>query len=160
MSALVGIGYGRRIDAGAGFELPQRLAGGLIESDELAIHSAGEQQPAISCEHACGNHSFRHWHFPLRLAGQWIERHVIAPRLARRRSAEARLDASRALTEHELKFRVLQNPGDFPGVHIHEPGLRVECHQRCIGAARRPDFDRLSFDGLVVDIGQNRAAGL
>src|SRR5262249_35538404 len=89
-----------------------------------------------------------------------LKRHVIAPRLAWRRRAEARLDARRALPEHELKFRVFQNSSDFPGVHIDEPRLRVECHQRCIGAARRPDFDRLSFDGPVVDIGQNRAAGL
>ena len=69
--------------------LPQRLAGGLIESDELAIHPAGEQQPAICCEHACGNYGFRHGHFPFRLAGQWIERHVLRSSRSRQRAVSA-----------------------------------------------------------------------
>ncbi len=85
---------------------------------------------------------------------------MIAPRLARRRRAEARLHPGRALAEHEFELRVFHDAGDFPGVDIDEPGLRIKRHQRCIGAARRPDFDRFAPDGALVDVAQNRAAGL
>ena len=135
LPALVGVGNGRRIDAGTGLEFPQRFSRRLVQGDELAVQAPSEQQTAIGREHAGGNHSSGHWHFPFRLAGQRIKRHVIAPRLACRRRAEARLDASRALTEDELKFRVFQNPGNFPGVHIDEPGLWVEMHW-CRATAR------------------------
>src|ERR1700749_1204769 len=79
LPALVGVGDGRRIDAGTGLEFPQRFSRRLVQGDELAVEASSEQQTAIGREHAGGNHSSGHWHFPFRLAGHRIKRHVIAP---------------------------------------------------------------------------------
>jgi hypothetical protein len=43
LPTLVRVGNGRRIDAGTGLELPPRLAGGLIECDELAVNGGAAQ---------------------------------------------------------------------------------------------------------------------
>src|ERR1700716_82138 len=50
----------------------------------------------------------RHRDFPFGFAADRIERHVIAPRLARRRGAEARLHAGGAGAQAEFE------PGGFP----------------------------------------------
>src|SRR5579863_7725226 len=46
LAALVRVGNGRRIYARYGLELPQRLAGVLVQRNELTRQFAGEHQPS------------------------------------------------------------------------------------------------------------------
>src|SRR5215475_10621150 len=80
--AVMGIGDGLRVDAGAGLELPELLAVLDIERDEFTGLLAGEQEPTAGDEVRRPDRMVGQRHAPLLLAGERIDRVDVAPWLA------------------------------------------------------------------------------
>src|SRR5262249_14681831 len=70
-----------------------------------------EQKAAVGRQHPGRAGGLHERDLPFCLAAQRVERHVIAPGLAFRR-AEARLNAGRALAEHEIELHILEDSRD------------------------------------------------
>src|SRR6266545_1927018 len=80
--AVVAVGDGLRVDAGAGLELPDLLAVLDVERDEFAGLLAGEQEAAAGDEVRRPDRMVGQRHAPLLFAGERIDRVDVAPRLA------------------------------------------------------------------------------
>src|SRR6187401_2037203 len=70
--AIVGVGDRRRVDRRAGLELPDGLAGVLVEREEVAGQLAGEYEAAAGCEHSRRTGEVGQRDLPLLLTGQRI----------------------------------------------------------------------------------------
>ena len=83
LAAFVRVGDGRRIDARAGLELPQRFARVLVERKELARQFAREHQPAAGRQHAGRTGQIGQGDLPFLLARQRIDRREVTDDIAR-----------------------------------------------------------------------------
>ena len=153
------VGDGRRIDARSGLELPQRLAGPLVEGDHLAGQLAREHQPAAGHQHPCGAGHVGQRDLPLLLSGQRIDRHQVADHIARLEHRNPAEDAGRVRAE-DLWFRRSEflDSRHIPATGINESRVRVECNRHGIGAALRPDLDLFPSEKALVQVRQHRAS--
>src|SRR5262249_11518635 len=162
--AVVGIGDGLRVDAGAGLELPDLLAVLDVERDEFAGLLTGEQQPAAGDEVGRPDRMVGQRHAPLLFAGERIDRVDVAPRLATVIGYRQALDIHVALADHErLGLEVFVERALVLGVGVKHAGLRaVGGMGPVLGAQRRgPQLDLLStLAQRLGEIGLDRPAGL
>src|ERR1700692_3918119 len=90
------IGRRRRVDAGAGLELPQYVAALGVIGLEPAVAFAGEDQAAGRGENAA-DHRLRRLHLPFDLAGVVVDCSYVAPLLFRGDDLEGAAEPQLAL---------------------------------------------------------------
>src|SRR5215813_62319 len=161
LPAIVGVGDGGGIDARTDLELPQRLAGVGIEGQEFAGQLAGEYQPAVGCQHSGCTRIVSQRSLPFLLASYRIDRYKSTHDLAGFERRVAGDDPGGHGTE-SLRIRrcELLDARDIPRVRVDKPGIRIERDRHRVGAPRGVDLNLFAGQELLVDVGQDRAAGL
>src|SRR5262245_52586124 len=156
----MGKGDRRRVDARAGLELPKRLAGVLVERDELTRGLAREQEPAAGGEHSRRTRNVGQRYFPLALSGERIERNEVADHLAGRDVRLPGDHAGRLLANLlHLRGREFLDAREVPRRRIDQAFVRVERDRHRVRAARWIYFDLVAGQEVLVDAGELRATG-
>src|SRR3954447_25608194 len=154
-------GHRLSLDARAGLELPELLAGVGIEGLELAGQGAREYDAARGRQHA-GEARDVAWCFPLRLAGHGIDRLQMTARAVTPFPEIGEVHA-------EIPFTLLEGGGfgfvpaaEGERVGVSEAGLRIERHRLPVLAAkdRRIHCHLLALTRLLRDVGLDGTSGL
>src|SRR5262249_32164636 len=157
--ALVGVGDRRRIDARAGLELPERLAGVLVERHELAGELAGEHDPAAGRQHAGRAAHTLQWGFPFALTGERIKRNEITDHVVRLDLWLPGDHAGRGLADDLLlRRRELLDARQVPWRRVNQTLVRIIGERHRVCAARRKDLHLLAGKEVLVDAGELRPA--
>src|ERR1700733_12082881 len=90
----------RRVDPRTSLELPERLAGVLIERNEFARELTGEHQPSGRDQHTRGTGYIGQWNFPFTLTGERVHGDVVANYFAGRDLRLARVHTRGTFTDH------------------------------------------------------------
>ena len=127
LPTVVGVRDRRRLDARACLELPQRLAGRLVEPDELTGQFAAEPQPATGRQPARRAREIGQLDLPFLLAGQRINRYEVTEQIARLDLGEPVVDARGVRADDRLfRRRELLDARHVPRTRVDEAGVRME----------------------------------
>src|SRR5262249_42450897 len=151
----------RRVDARAGLELPQEVAGVLVEREELAGELAGEHQAAACDQHAGRGRNLLERNLPFALAGERVDRDEVADYVIRLDVGLSRDHPRRLLADHLLlRWRELLDARNIPGRRIDHALGWIECDRHRVGATRRQDLHLLAGEEVLVDAGELWPSGV